>query len=258
MVIVELRPAGIAKHSIMKYTCTMSSRAERQEDQIACRQIAKAGFTFESSKLQQRIAQSGRTRAEAYWHLGRYTFDALIQQHGAKFTDRMKESGVVGPDVSAKLLSLTPDTYREHCEEQGMAISLEQLRESLKRSMETPRRFQNIPDPKQTVEKKFGLLDYDGRFKLPGFRFEETEEGLVFAVDDGLFTEYASDLEYDPELPPHWQKCPADTLMERCWPAMVDLAADTPELFAHDLGLVNATYRQQHSGALAVFACGGE
>ncbi len=140
-----------------------------------------------------------------------------------------------------------------------MRPSLEQLRATLKRSTKTVQRFQAIPDYQQTVETELGLLEYDsGRFSLPGFRFEETGQGLSFAVDDERFSELTETLEYRDELPRHLQRCPAKKVMERCWPAMVDLATDTPELFAHDLGVVEAEYRQPLSqvGLASIYLCG--
>lgn len=236
----------------------MSSLVTKRIDHAVCSRAAEVGLVLEPGQLRRRIENSRRTRQDTYWQLGRYAFDVFNKQPRPVLSNRVERAGLAGFDVAARLLSFAPDAYRDYCQQDGIAPSLGQIRDSLKRSGETPKQFQALPDPGQTVEQAFGLLDYGSGFDSPDFRFEETGEGLLYVADEDKFSKRAEKLEYSGDLPKQWQGCLAIKLVgQQCWPAMVDLAVDTPEAFAHDLGMVEASFRKPptRAGQLSVFLC---
>lgn len=210
---------------------------------IACNREAQVPLVLDPDVLSEKIkAEPSKNR---YRVLGAYAETVLLDRH-ALSTDRIKGASEAGFDILTKLLAISPHAYARFCRQQARPLSRTELSESLHRSDETPGRIMDLPGlTANTVEVTLGLTypieDADqvaatGRY----FRFEPAAEGPLFTFDENEFVQASSNPRYHAGIPERWQRCLARRLVtEQIWPAMIDVATETPEIFARDLEMLD-------------------
>jgi hypothetical protein len=227
----------------------------RRQELIGCNHAAKFALSLESQDLSKRLeAVSTRGYSSDVNDPGvkYYEFSGFVRR-GLRVAyehelgghaDSLLRTAEPGIKFISTLLSIVPGRYQEYCQALGSEPRLKgELNPALKRSDLTLRKFIDLPDTSSTrIEEWLGFRNGDSynTRRAEDFRFEDHAGELFFVVDDETFTAKTAPLTYEPELPEHWQRCPARRLiLERIWPAMIDLATETPEFFARDLGLVD-------------------
>ncbi len=204
----------------------------------ACNHAAKQDVSFDSKALSDQI-EAGDDTQTRYQKLRDHARDMFLAGEIGK-TPHIEGSSRSGFDILTELLSIAPNEYLQYCEERHAVPYLKEINNALKRSQETPRRLMGMPSyTNSEAEAGFGLRTGFGPAQYTPLRFEPTGIGPLFIIDDDIFASYSKP-RYDTGLPEYLQRCPAmRVVLERVWPAMVDLATDTPEIFAHDLDMLD-------------------
>ena len=174
-----------------------------------------------------------------YDHLGAF---CLIKTCEA-YPNVNKGSARGGFRVMSRLIKFAAILYPGYVESEDITASTEDLRGILLQSVETPLRFADMSNKtNQEVEEYFGLTRSGTPSNLSElYNFEpNTSHGTLFIANDDHFDlAYSLGQRMDPE--PRLdsaRKCPMTELTNTIfWPTAVNLAADTPEVFAHSLGL---------------------
>jgi hypothetical protein len=216
---------------------------QAREDLISCNRLAKGELNLSAARFSAEIGQEGGelTLEETYNWLGHFGLEALkaASNDAVSLTGRSEKAARSGLAVLARMLSLAPDAYTAYRQERGEPITVDAMGQALKNSAETPRRFMDVPNSvNKELEAAYNLRDYRSGFGSDYFRFEDTHRGPLFVADDTHFAQNylpAENVGTD-SLPDYWQRCPAKRLVtERIWPAMIDLAVQTPEVFPRHL-----------------------
>jgi hypothetical protein len=164
-----------------------------------------------------------------------------LAQVCASYPNVKRGSARGGFRVISRLIEFAVDLYPEYADSQSLVPEPDGLRQILLHSDETPLRFGGMPNKtNQEVEDYFGLIRREAPPNLNElYRFEpNTARGTIFIADDDHFSRaYSFGRGMDPLSAPD-TKCPMLELTKTIfWPGAVNLAADTPEVFAHSLGL---------------------
>ncbi len=182
-------------------------------------------------------------RRRIYRGLGRFVGARFTQQAERKLTPEELKANWVGTAVMARMLSYAPFTYLRYCQEADEGPELDRISEALKANEDLPQLLSLPLRNVEALEENAALKSYMAGFKTITLGFAEQDDGsIAFSIDEELMKSYTGNpiYQYQPEhkLRPYLQRCPARRLVtERIWPAMVDLAVQTPEVFPRDLGL---------------------
>ena len=182
---------------------------------------------------------------DAYSHLAAFCFLAYSAEH-----DHLQSGGVRhGFNIVARLIRCAASLYPEHAEASGESAETETLKEILLNSADTPVRFANMPNGmNRVVEAYFGLRkDVPPEDARELYKFEpNTEHGTLFITDDEAFYNATRQAEVESPITAYTagNKCPMmHVVRNEVWPRMVTLAAESPELLAHDLRPAETTVR---------------
>ncbi len=197
---------------------------------------------FDAAVLSQRLRYVvDRGRNAVYQELGYFARRAFLEQFGP-LPQHVEGASYSGFDVPARLLALAPAAWLDYCMVTEEATDSDALGRSLKNSADTLARFLNLPnETNRAAELRFGLRK-DDSVVSELFHFETTWQDPLFIADDETYREFRSHPHpiYNPERPRNQQVCPATKLvLRRIWPAMVDLAVATPQVFDYDLGMTD-------------------
>lgn len=217
---------------------------KRRADLLACNRRAKFPVVFDAHALSHRIAEetSVYQNHTKYQIFGFYALDTFVKNTdyaSAPLTNNIESTAGSGFDDLARMLSFAPITYAAYCKRRDINPSLVELGDALQASSDTAAKFLTLPSATDArANAAFNLRNGRDRLRDTRFVFEETDDGPRYKPDPTIFATVTANLDndYDISAPRHWQRCPARRLVtERIWPAMVQLAIDTPELFPHDL-----------------------
>jgi len=192
-----------------------------------------------SDYLQNPTDSDSEYAQDTYDHLAGFCVQAFCNQ----YSPSQEGSARGGFRVMSRLLKFAARLYPEHTETNDLELNVDGLRDILLESVETPLRFAAMSNRTSAeAEGYFGLT-------MPGipsnladlYQFEpNTVRGTIFIADDEHFYS-AVTLGMDQDSSHGSSKrCPMMELTRKVfWPGIVNLAADTPEIFAHDLGVVD-------------------
>ncbi len=176
---------------------------------------------------------------DAYSHLGGFCFQAFTTDN-----PRLQTGGVRhGFNVIGRLIRHAVKLYPNHVADQNATPEVDELREILLNSHTTPTRFAKMSNNRNSVvEVYFGLKsDVPVSFISDLYCFESnTPCGTLFMANNEAFSKALQVADIEAPLTAHTltDKCPMlEVTQEIIWPAMVNLAADAPEAFAHDLAI---------------------
>jgi hypothetical protein len=209
---------------------------ERRQDLISCNQLAKEDLAFDAQALSRHLREVKPSLAKTYVELGSFCLESFTADLG-RDKKRLVGAGTSGFGTLSRFLAMAPALYRNYLEDTAGQADVEELRGSLKNSGETVKQFMELPyRANNDVEAEFALRTEEPTADPLFFEFQDTTEGLQLFADQKHFASYTRDKQYTRNLPEHWQRCPARRLvMDQIWPAMVDLATDTPEVFPKHL-----------------------
>lgn len=220
--------------------------AKRKQSLQLFNKMAKTEIKFDPETLSEHLAGGDLTnRGNVYMELGNFAQKSFFDSLDASQQQKYSGSIISGFTVLTRLIGIAPNSYIDYCSEREKTPSLDELSTSLKASQETPARLMSMPNNiNRDVEYGLGLRSMSSIDYGSPFHFEETYRGPIFIPNDGYYSRiYHQALREnvpDTSLPTHWQRCPARRLvLKNIWPAMIDLASETPEVFAYDVGLMD-------------------
>jgi hypothetical protein len=212
---------------------------ERAADRQASRELVRQPIDLFPHELSARLHGRSLRRGGIYEVLGKYSFAALAEQYSINHQSSGHVYGGlrIGVWKMARWLAAAPEAYNDFSLERGDLAATEGLRQDLKSkpSQQNILSFMRLTlESELDTQRGLGLDTLEPATRLRDFRFVETDGEIGYVVDPMRLSKLTTPMKFGraTELPEQQQQCPGQGLaLGRIWPAMVDLATDTPEVF---------------------------
>ena len=207
----------------------------RRRELRLCTKLGKEAVAFDPEALDKRLRFS-RIFTDKYDTMGRYARQAFIKPLAYDDWRILASPSQGGFMALARILGTVPDSAEDYTKT-GSQPDSDNLRAALKDSTDTVGKLTQLPSrSNQEAEVGLGLAVPRNLRAANHFKFEDTELGLRFLLDEDIYKDRTTPLLGSGPLEVRRQRCPAHQLIiNHIWPAMVDLAFDTPRLFPKDL-----------------------
>ena len=210
--------------------------AERTADLAVLENMAQEPLDVHPDELSE-LLRAGETipgTVGVYRAFERYVIDKLYEQHGINEDqhERIFRIGRTGIQIGRRILASSIEDYAALHSPKSEVGDLEPLRGALHRSGTLAKLLHLPNETANEAEAALGIFKDGSPLRTGKFEFVETSKGLVYRDIDGIVRDIATKPFYPTNIPKNMQRCPGrKVVIQQIWPAMVDLAVDTPEVF---------------------------